>query len=171
MAANAGSSAELQSRLLAQGKSDNSRRVLPILQGMDTCGKDGVIRHVLRGPNPFGVRVASFEKPTRQDLAHHFLWRIKQQLPAPGIIGAFNRSYYEDVLVPRVHGEIPAAVLAQRYDDINSFERRLSDDGVVLVKCFLPIADSCGRGPPTFSGRIVRRWMTADRPLRSGCGL
>jgi hypothetical protein len=86
----------------------------------------------------------------------------------PGIIGAFNRSYYEDVLVPRVHGEIPAAVLAQRYDDINSFERRLSDDGVVLVKCFLPIADSCGRGPPTFSGRIVRRWMTADRPLRSG---
>jgi polyphosphate kinase 2 (PPK2 family) len=84
LAANAGSSAELQSRLLAQGKSENSRRVLPILQGMDTCGKDGVIRHVLRGLNPFGVRVASFEKPTRQDLAHHFLWRIKQQLPAPG---------------------------------------------------------------------------------------
>lgn len=83
LAANAGSSAELQSRLLAQGKSENSRRVLPILQGMDTCGKDGVIRHVLRGLNPFGVRVASFEKPTRQDLAHHFLWRIKQQLPAP----------------------------------------------------------------------------------------
>jgi PPK2 family polyphosphate:nucleotide phosphotransferase len=131
---------ELQSRLLAQGKSGSRRRVLLILQGMDTCGKDGVIKHVLGGLNPVGVRVASFEKPTRQDLAHHFLWRIKQQLPGPGIIGAFNRSHYEDVLVPRVHGELPAAVLAQRYDDINSFERRLSDDGVLLVKCFLHIS-------------------------------
>ena len=107
---------------------------------MDTCGKDGVIKHVLGGLNPVGVRVVSFEKPTRQELAHHFLWRIKRQIPPPGIIGAFNRSHYEDVLVPRVHGEFAAAVWARRYADINSFERRLAEDGVLLIKCFLHIS-------------------------------
>src|SRR6478735_8788543 len=116
---------ELQSRLLAQGKSGSRRRVLLILQGMDTCGKDGVIKHVLGGLNPVGLRVASFGRPTRQELEHDFLWRIERQVPDPGIIGAFNRSHYEDVLVPRVHGEFPVTVWARRYDEINGFERRL----------------------------------------------
>src|SRR5690349_10135101 len=97
----------LQARLLAQGSSGNPRRVLLILQGMDTCGKDGVIKHVLGGLNPVGLRVTSFGRPTRQELEHDFLWRIERQVPAPGIIGAFNRSHYEDVLVPRVHGDFP----------------------------------------------------------------
>jgi len=132
--------AGLQSRLLAQGRSGNPRRVLLILQGMDTCGKDGVIKHVLGGLNPVGVRVASFQKPTREEMAHHFLWRIKRQVPVPGIVGAFNRSHYEDVLVPRVHEQITAAAWSKRYEEINTFERRLGDNGVTLIKCFLHIS-------------------------------
>jgi PPK2 family polyphosphate:nucleotide phosphotransferase len=107
---------------------------------MDTCGKDGVIKHVLGGLNPVGVRVASFEKPTRRELAHHFLWRIKRQVPGAGVIGAFNRSHYEDILVPRVHETVPATVLAQRYAEINGFEQHLANRGVLLVKCFLHIS-------------------------------
>ncbi len=132
----------LQARLLAQGRSGNPRRVLLILQGMDTCGKDGVIKHVLVGLNPVGLRVASFGRPTRQELEHDFLWRIERQVPAPGIIGAFNRSHYEDVLVPRVHGDFPVTVWARRYDEINGFERRLTEQGVLLIKCFLHISPS-----------------------------
>jgi PPK2 family polyphosphate:nucleotide phosphotransferase len=131
---------ELQTRLLASGRSGNTHRLLLILQGMDTCGKDGVIKHVLGALNPIGVRVVSFEKPTRRELAHHFLWRIERQVPGPRIIGAFNRSHCEDVLIPRVHDSMPATLLSQRYDEINGFERRLSDHGVLLVKCFLHIS-------------------------------
>jgi len=130
----------LQARLLAQGSSGNPRRVLLILQGMDTCGKDGVIKHVLGGLNPVGLRVTSFGRPTRQELEHDFLWRIERQVPAPGIIGAFNRSHYEDVLVPRVHGDFPATVWSRRYDEINGFERRLTEQGVLLIKCYLHIS-------------------------------
>jgi len=126
--------------LLAQGSSGNPRRVLLILQGMDTCGKDGVIKHVLGGLNPVGLRVTSFGRPTRQELEHDFLWRIERQVPAPGIIGAFNRSHYEDVLVPRVHGDFPATVWSRRYDEINGFERRLTEQGVLLIKCYLHIS-------------------------------
>jgi PPK2 family polyphosphate:nucleotide phosphotransferase len=131
---------EWQTRLLAQGASGGPQRLLLILQGMDTCGKDGVIKHVLGGLNPVGVRVASFDKPTRRELAHHFLWRIKRQVPGPGLIGVFNRSHYEDVLVPRVHEMVPTTVLAQRYAEINSFEQHLANRGVLLVKCFLHIS-------------------------------
>ncbi len=124
------------------GRSGNPRRVLLILQGMDTCGKDGVIKHVLVGLNPVGLRVASFGRPTRQELEHDFLWRVERQVPAPGMIGAFNRSHYEDVLVPRVHGDFPVTVWARRYDEINGFERRLTEQGVLLIKCFLHISPS-----------------------------
>jgi len=147
----------LQSRLLAQGKSGNPRRVLLIVQGMDTCGKDGVIKHVLGGLNPAGLHVASFERPTRQEMAHHFLWRIKRQVPAPGIIGAFNRSHYEDVLVPRVHGD-SGYRLVPRFEEINSFERRLADHGVLLIKCFLHIS------PDVQEKRLLAR---LDNPKKS----
>ena len=148
----------LQAMLLAQGKSGNPRRVLLILQGMDACGKDGVIKHVLGGLNPAGVHVASFEKPTREERAHHFLWRIERQVPSPGIIGAFNRSHYEDVLVPRVHGHFAADVWLRRYDEINSFEQRLTEQGVLLIKCFLHIS------PRVQGKRLLAR---LDNPKKS----
>jgi PPK2 family polyphosphate:nucleotide phosphotransferase len=86
------------------------------------------------------VRAASFEKPSRDELAHHFLWRIERQVPPPGVIGAFNRSHYEDVLVPRVHQQLAAAVWSRRFAEINTFERRLEGEGVTLIKCFLHIS-------------------------------
>ncbi len=132
--------------------------MLLILQGMDTCGKDGVIKHVLGGLNPAGLHVASFERPTRQEMAHHFLWRIKRQVPAPGIIGAFNRSHYEDVLVPRVHGDLPVAGWSRRIEEINGFERRLADHGVLLIKCFLHIS------PDVQEKRLLAR---LDNPKKS----
>jgi PPK2 family polyphosphate:nucleotide phosphotransferase len=149
---------ELQAMLLAQGKSGNPRRVLLILQGMDACGKDGVIKHVLGGLNPAGLQVASFEKPSREERAHHFLWRIERQVPTPGIIGAFNRSHYEDVLVPRVHGHFAGGVWIRRYDEINSFEQRLTEQGVLLIKCFLHIS------PRVQEKRLLAR---LDNPKKS----
>jgi polyphosphate kinase 2 (PPK2 family) len=120
----------LDDGLIPQGASGKPQRLLLILQGMDTCGKDGVIKHVLDGLNPVGVRVASFDKPTRRELAHHFLWGSKRQVPAPGLIGVFNRSHYEDVLAPRVHEMVPTTVLAQRYAEINNLEQHLANHPV-----------------------------------------
>jgi PPK2 family polyphosphate:nucleotide phosphotransferase len=125
----------LQEMLWAQGR----HRVLVVLQGMDTSGKDGVIRHVFDRVNPTGVRVASFKVPTHLELAHDFLWRIHAQVPANGELVIFNRSHYEDVLVARVKSLVPPDVWRRRYDQINDFERLLAETGTTILKFFLHI--------------------------------
>jgi PPK2 family polyphosphate:nucleotide phosphotransferase len=113
--------------------------VLVVLQGMDTSGKDGTISHVMRYMNPQSCRVASFKAPTPLELAHDFLWRIHSETPGKGMITIFNRSHYEDVLVVRVHKLIPRSALDDRYDQINSFEKLLTDAETVIVKFMLHI--------------------------------
>lgn len=125
----------LQELLFAEHK----RRVLIVLQGMDTSGKDGVIRHVFEGVNPQGVRVASFKVPTAEELDHDYLWRVHKQTPAKGEIVIFNRSHYEDVLVVRVHALAPTEVWKRRYDQINAFERLLAEEGTTILKFYLHI--------------------------------
>lgn len=127
---------ELQESLYAEGK----HRVLVVLQGMDTSGKDGVIRRVFEGVNPSGVRVESFKAPTLQELRHDFLWRIHALVPAGGELTIFNRSHYEDVLAVRVRNLAPEEVWRPRYRQIAEFERLLSESGTTLVKFFLHIS-------------------------------
>jgi PPK2 family polyphosphate:nucleotide phosphotransferase len=132
--------ADWQERLYAAGTAGDRRRVLLLLQGMDTAGKDGVINHVINQVDPGGVHLAAFKQPTAQELAHDFLWRIEKQVPAAGMIGVFNRSQYEDVLVVRVHDLVPRSVWGKRYAAINAFERKLARSGVTVVKCFLHVS-------------------------------
>jgi PPK2 family polyphosphate:nucleotide phosphotransferase len=129
-----------QEMLYANGSSGDRRRVLLVLQGTDTSGKDGVVSHVVGQVGPAGVRITSFKKPTAEEAAHHFLWRIRRALPAAGMIGVFNRSHYEDVLVTRVHESIDEDAWSERIADINTFERQLAQSGTVLLKCFLHIS-------------------------------
>jgi len=107
---------------------------------MDTGGKDGTIRHVMSGLNPAGCDVTSFKVPSEEEKAHDFLWRIHQAVPARGMIGIFNRSHYEDVLVVRVHDLVPEDVWKARYRQINQFERHLSENGVTILKFYLHIS-------------------------------
>jgi PPK2 family polyphosphate:nucleotide phosphotransferase len=126
----------LQERLYANG----DRALLIVLQGMDTSGKDGTIKHVMSGVNPQGCKVASFKTPSETELDHDFLWRIHQQVPAKGQIGIFNRSHYEDVLITRVHGLISDRVAKRRFDQIREFEELLIENGTTVVKFFLYIS-------------------------------
>ena len=119
---------------------ENKRSLLIVLQGMDTSGKDGVIRHVMRGINPQGCTVTPFKTPSSKDLDHDFLWRIHKAIPAKGDIGIFNRSHYEDVLIVRVKSFVPRDVWGERYDQINRFEEMLSQNGVTILKFFLHIS-------------------------------
>jgi len=128
--------AELQNILYAQRK----HTLLIILQAMDAGGKDGTIRKIMSGVNPQGVQVTSFKKPTETELEHDFLWRIHQAVPSRGMIGIFNRSHYEDVLVVRVHNLVPQNVWQTRYQHINNFEQLLVDSGVTILKFFLYIS-------------------------------
>lgn len=133
---------ELQERLFADGreKPESARRILVVLQGMDTSGKGGVIRHAIGLVDPQGVQIKSFKAPTAEELAHDFLWRITNALPQPGMIGIFDRSQYEDVLVVRVDSLVPADVWEQRYEQINAFESRLVSEGYTLIKCYLHLS-------------------------------
>jgi len=128
--------ADLQERLYAEG----TRSVLLVLQGIDTAGKGGVVGHVVGLLGPEGTVVTAFKRPTPEEQAHHFLWRIRRRLPSPGIVGVFDRSHYEDVLVVRVHNLVPESVWRPRYDEINEFETQLADAGTTVVKCFLHIS-------------------------------
>jgi PPK2 family polyphosphate:nucleotide phosphotransferase len=118
---------------------EHQHKVLIVLQAMDTGGKDGVIRHVFEGVNPQGVRVASFKKPSLLELDHDYIWRAHQVVPAKGEMVIFNRSYYEDVLVVRVHELVPKEIWARRYQQINEFERMLAEEGTTVLKFFLHI--------------------------------
>jgi PPK2 family polyphosphate:nucleotide phosphotransferase len=119
---------------------EHRHQVLVVLQGMDTSGKDGTIRHVFEGVNPLGVRVAAFKAPTQEELEHDFLWRVHAKVPARGEMVIFNRSHYEDVLVARVQKLVPPEVWRQRYDQINDFERLLAGTGTTVLKFFLYIS-------------------------------
>jgi len=132
--------AELQEKLYAQGTAGNRRRVLLLLQGMDTAGKDGVISHAVGLLNPSGIRLMSFKGPTPEELEHDFLWRIRRAVPRAGEIGVFNRSQYEDVLIVRVHDLVARTVWGRRYAQINAFEREIARQGVTVVKCFLHVS-------------------------------
>lgn len=127
---------ELQRRLYADGQ----HKLLLVLQAMDAGGKDGTIRKVLRGVNPQGVRVNSFKGPTSNDLAHDFLWRVHKVVPAAGMIGVFNRSHYEDVLVVRVEELVSQSIWEARYEQINQFEKLLADTGTTILKFYLHIS-------------------------------
>ncbi|MFG2000000.1 PPK2 family polyphosphate kinase [Spirillospora sp. NPDC048911] len=133
--------AELQEQLYACAQVDGDRRrVLLVLQGMDTSGKGGVVKHVVGELNPYGCQVKSFKAPTKEELSHDFLWRIRNALPHPGHLGVFDRSHYEDVLIARVRELVPRQVWSRRYGTINRFEERLAADGCTVVKCFLHIS-------------------------------
>jgi PPK2 family polyphosphate:nucleotide phosphotransferase len=127
---------EWQDKLFAEGK----RAVLVILQGTDTAGKDGTIRHVFNETGPLGVTVTSFRRPSEEELAHDFLWRVHLVCPRRGSIGIFNRSHYEDVLVGRVRKLAPAEEIERRYDQINAFEKMLTENGTAILKFMLHIS-------------------------------
>jgi PPK2 family polyphosphate:nucleotide phosphotransferase len=131
-----GKLSELQERLYA----NSNRALLIVLQGMDTSGKDGTIKHVMSGINPQGCKVVTFKTPSAEELGHDFLWRVHQKAPAKGQIGIFNRSHYEDVLITRVHGLISEKVVKQRFDQIIEFEELLSESGTMILKFFLHIS-------------------------------
>jgi len=124
---------------------DDKRSILLVLQGMDTAGKDGTIRNVMRGMNPTSCRVNSFKRPSEEELDHDFLWRVHKVVPRRGNIGIFNRSHYEDVLVVRVHNIVPKEIWSQRYEQINQFEKLLHETGTKIVKCFLHISKDTQR--------------------------
>lgn len=125
-----------QDILHAEGK----RKVLLILQGMDTSGKDGTIRHVFSECDPLGIRLANFKAPSSEELAHDYLWRIHQQVPKAGELVIFNRSHYEDVGIVKVHNWIDGDECKRRYAQINDFERMLTETGTTIIKCFLHIS-------------------------------
>lgn len=127
---------KLQSKLYA----DARYALLVVLQGRDASGKDGTVKKVFRSVNPMGCEVTSFKAPTEIEVQHDFLWRIEQRVPKRRMIGIFNRSQYEDVIVPRVHKSLPEEVWSARYDQINQFERTLTENSVVILKFFLHIS-------------------------------
>jgi PPK2 family polyphosphate:nucleotide phosphotransferase len=131
---------ELQERLFAGGRSGASQtRVLVVLQGMDTSGKGGIVRHVAGLVDPQGVEISFFKQPTPEELEHDFLWRVEKVLPQPGMIGIFDRSHYEDVLIGKVRQLADEDEIARRYAAINDFEMAFVNSGGVLLKCFLHI--------------------------------
>lgn len=133
---------DLQERLYAAGGStpESAPRVLLLLQGMDTSGKGGVIRHSVGLVDPQGIELTAFKAPTAEERRHDFLWRIRKAVPAPGMIGIFDRSHYEDVLVVRVENLVAETDWSKRYEQINAFEAELAGQGVSLIKCFLNLS-------------------------------
>lgn len=131
---------ELQEQLYALSWTGSRDRVLVVLQAMDAAGKGGLVNHVFGGLEPYGLELTAFKAPTAQERAHDFLWRVEPHVPAPGSIGLFDRSHYEDVLVQRVHQLAPPEEIERRYGAINDFEHRITDDGVRIVKIMLHIS-------------------------------
>ncbi|EYT55511.1 phosphate:nucleotide phosphotransferase [Leucobacter sp. UCD-THU] len=130
----------LQEKLFAQSRLGARDRLLVVLQAMDAAGKGGIVNHVFSQVEPYGLALSAFKAPTEEERAHDFLWRIEPRVPAPGMIGVFDRSHYEDVLIQRVRGFAPPEEIERRYGAIVDFERRLVDDGVRVVKIMLHIS-------------------------------
>ncbi len=131
---------EWQERLFAETKGGGTRSLLLVLQGLDSAGKGGIVRHVMSNADPAGIKATSFKAPTEEERAHDFLWRIRKALPAPGQIGVFDRSHYEDVLITKVRKLVPATEVTKRYAIINAFEREVIESGTQIVKVFLYIS-------------------------------
>jgi PPK2 family polyphosphate:nucleotide phosphotransferase len=131
---------DLQERLYAESKAGGRRRLLLVIQGMDTSGKGGIMRHVVGSVDPQGVELTAFKAPTAAEKRHDFLWRIRRALPGPGMIGVFDRSHYEDVLIVRVHDLVPEKEWQGRYAAINDFERELAEDEVTIIKVMMHIS-------------------------------
>ena len=140
LAAGADEIAELQERLYAASRAGDTRNVLLVLQAMDTAGKGGIVRHVVGSVDPQGVSITAFKRPTPEEQAHDFLWRIRRRLPEPGMIGVFDRSHYEDVLVHRVRGLSTVEEVDSRYPVIVDFERELRAAGTTIIKVMLHIS-------------------------------
>jgi PPK2 family polyphosphate:nucleotide phosphotransferase len=143
----------LQDRLYAEGR----RALLIVLQGVDTSGKDGTIRAVFNSSGPLGVRVTSFRAPSAEELAHDYLWRVHNHVPPKGIIGVFNRSHYEDVLIVKVKNLAPPDEIEQRYDQINQFEKHLAENGIVILKFMLHIS------PDEQKQRLIERLQNPQK--------
>jgi PPK2 family polyphosphate:nucleotide phosphotransferase len=149
---------EFQERLYAQSRADQTHAsVLLVLQAMDSAGKGGIVRHVVGSVDPQGVSITAFKKPTDEELRHDFLWRVKKRVPEPGMIGVFDRSHYEDVLIGRVRELADADEIERRYDAINRFEKKLTDAGTRIVKVMLHISRDEQRE------RLMERLERADK--------
>ncbi|GAA2161519.1 polyphosphate kinase 2 family protein [Pedococcus bigeumensis] len=140
LAARAGEISQFQERLYAESKGQVQRSLLLVVQGMDTSGKGGIMRHVVGQMDPQGVKYTAFKAPSKEERAHPFLWRIRNALPEPGQVGVFDRSQYEDVLIVRVHQLVPRATWSRRYAQINDFEAKAVADGTTIVKVMLNIS-------------------------------
>jgi PPK2 family polyphosphate:nucleotide phosphotransferase len=140
LAARAGEMSGYQEQLYAEAKGGGRRSLLIVVQGMDTSGKGGIMRHVVGQMDPQGVEHTSFKAPSAEEKKHHFLWRIRRALPQPGQVGVFDRSHYEDVLVVRVRELVPEATWSRRYDEINEFEGEVATAGTTIVKVMLHIS-------------------------------
>lgn len=140
MAAAAEEISELQERLYAEGKGGGGRALLLVVQGMDTSGKGGIMRHVVGAMDPQGVRLTAFKAPTAEERAKGYLWRIRNALPTPGYVGVFDRSQYEEVLIARVRNLVSRASWSRRYGGINTFEAKVVADGTTIVKVMLHIS-------------------------------
>ncbi|CAM3196024.1 Polyphosphate kinase 2 (PPK2) [Arthrobacter ulcerisalmonis] len=132
--------ADLQEKLFAESRFGGTKRALLVLQAMDTAGKGGIVGHVMAAMNPQGVSFKAFKAPTDEEKSHDFLWRIEKEVPAAGMVGVFDRSHYEDVLIHRVHGWADAAEIERRYEAINAFEAELAAAGTTVVKVMLHIS-------------------------------
>ncbi|MFP5366339.1 MAG: polyphosphate kinase 2 family protein [Actinomycetes bacterium] len=132
--------AELQEKLFAESRFGGRKRILLILQAMDTAGKGGIVNHVMAAMNPQGVQFKAFKAPTEEEKSYDFLWRIEKEVPAAGMVGVFDRSHYEDVLIHRVHRWASPAEIKRRYVAINEFEARLTESGTKVVKVMLHIS-------------------------------
>ena len=141
-----------QELLYANGVDGGKRRMLLVLQGMDASGKGGIVRHVFRQGNPMGISYHGFGKPTDEEKSHDYLWRIRRELPQNGWIKVFDRSHYEDIVMPHVYGTYPEQVWRARYDEINEFENSLIDDGCSIIKIFLVVSRDCQKRH--FIGRL-----------------
>ena len=153
---------DLQARIWAEAK----HAVLVVIQGIDAAGKDGTIKVIAGAFNPQGTPVTSFKVPSQLELAHDYLWRVHQRVPAKGEIGIFNRSHYEDVLIVRVHGLVPEERWRARYEQIRNFEQMLTDEGVTIVKFFLAIDRDVQR--QRFQDRVddpTKRWKFSPADL------
>ena len=130
----------MQERLYARGRTGGEQRILLVIQGMDTSGKGGIMRHVVGLVDPQGVQLTSFKAPTAEEQRHPFLWRIRKALPDPGMLGVFDRSHYEDVLIVRVHDLVPPTQWKRRYATINTFEEKLTAEGTTIIKVMLHVS-------------------------------
>lgn len=148
---------ELQERLYAQSRAGAPERVLVVLQAMDAAGKGGIVNHVFAQLEPHGLQLTAFKSPSEEERSHDFLWRIEPRVPGPGVIGLFDRSHYEDVLIQRVRAFAPPEEIERRYDAITDFERRITEDGVRIVKIMLHVS------PEEQAARLADRLATPSK--------